>query len=395
MIHDVVVIGAGPAGSYAAYCLAVRGYDVVVLEEDPLVGKPTYCSGLIGLEAFAKHNLPINAIIRSFTAARFYSPYGTEALVSSDRPVAYVVDRGEFDRSLARQAQEAGARYRLATKCIGISHVDDGITAEIRGLEGEERIRARAGIVATGVKYNLLNGLGIARPKRFMEAAQVEVRMRDVKEVEVYLGRKISPGSFGWAIPLGNETVRLGICNGGKAIRYLQGLLENPLIKPRLLDQAPRIKSKPIPISPVKRSYLDHVLLVGDAAGQVKPTTGGGIHYSILCAEIAARTLDEAFRVGNFGERQMAMYESRWRKEIGVELRTGSFFRRLGGWLSDYQIDYLIRSYRNPALRDLVQRTAAFERHSGFILTLCCSQFFWDSFWARLKSKVFRPLSGE
>lgn len=389
-MHDVVVVGAGPAGSYAAYCLAVRGYDVVVLEEHPLVGTPINCSGLIGVEAFAKHDLPTSSILRSFDAARFFSPHAAEALVSADRPVAYVVDRGEFDRSLARQAQAAGARYQLGAKCIGISHVNGGIKVEIQAPEGAGQICAQAGVVATGVKYNVLNGLGIAGPGTFIEAAQAEVRMRDVKDIEVYLGREISPGSFGWAIPLGDERVRLGVCNGGKAITYLQRLLENPLVGPRLLERKPTIKSKPIPIAPVKRSYLDRVLLVGDVAGQVKPTTGGGIHYSILCSEIAAQTLDEAFRSGDFSDRQMARYESRWRREIGLELRVGFYFRRLGGWLSDYQIDHLIRSYRNPELRDLVKRTATFERHSGFIFALCCSRFSWDSLWAGIRSKIFR-----
>jgi geranylgeranyl reductase family protein len=391
--HDVVVIGAGPAGSYAAYCLAVQGYDVLVLEEHPLVGKPTNCSGLIGVEAFANHDLPTKSILRTFDAARFFSPRGAEALVSANRTVAYVVDRGGFDRSLAQQAEAAGASYRLGAKCLGISLADGGVQVKVRGLEGEEQFRARAAIVATGVKYGLLTDLGMARPERFIEAAQAEVRMKDVKEVEVYLGREISPGSFGWAIPLDDEKVRLGVCNGGRALWYLQKLLENPLVKPRLLDENPRIKSKPIPISPAKRSYLDHVLLVGDAAGQAKPTTGGGIYYGILCAEIAARTLDEAFASGDFSERQMARYESRWRREIGLELRVGAYFRRLGCWLSDGQIDHLIRSYKNPELRDLLQRTAAFERHSGFIFALCRSQIFWNAFWAAIRPKLSKLTS--
>src|SRR3990172_9694927 len=116
----------------------------------------------------------------------------------------------------------------------------------------------------------------MARPSRFIEASQTEVRMTGIKEVEVYLGRDISPGSFGWAIPVGDERVRLGVCNGKRAPEYLQRLLRNPLVGSRLLEENPTLKNKPIPIAPGKRSYLDHLLLVGDAAGQVKPTTGGG-----------------------------------------------------------------------------------------------------------------------
>ena len=391
-MHDVVVVGAGPAGSYAAYCLAIRGYDVVVLEEHPRVGEPTNCSGLVGAEAFEKHDLPTEAILGSFDAARFVSPRGAEALVSAGRTVAYVVDRAGFDRSLARQAQAAGATYRMGTRCLGISQTGGGIRVNVQDPEGQGEFEARAGIIATGVKYGLLEGLGMTRPSRFIEASQTEVRMTGVKEVEVYLGRDISPGSFGWAIPVGDERVRLGVCNGKRAPEHLQRLLRNPLVGSRLLEENPRLKNKPIPIAPGKRSYLDHLLLVGDAAGQVKPTTGGGIYYGILCAEIAARTLDEAFIAGDLSVRRMAVYESRWRKEIGLELSMGAYFRRLGAWFSDAQIDQLIRSYRDPELRDLVERTAAFERHSTFILALVRSEIFWGTIWGALKSRVLRSV---
>jgi geranylgeranyl reductase family protein len=389
-MHDVVIVGAGPAGSYAAYCLAIRGYDVVVLEEHPQVGEPTNCSGLIGVEAFARYDLPTDSVLGSFGGARFVSPRGAEAVVSADRTVACVVDRARFDRSLAEQAAAAGARYRLGTRCLRISHDDRALRVSVQGLDGAGQLRARAAIIATGVKYGLLAGLGLARPRSFVEAAQTEVKMRAVTDVEVYLGRDISPGSFGWAIPVGDGRVRLGVCNGKRAPEHLQRLLKHPLVGPRLLDDNPRVKNKPIPIAPARRTYLDHVLLVGDAAGQAKPTTGGGIYYGILCAELAARTLDGAFAAGDLGRSRLAQYERRWRGEIGLELQVGAYFRRLGAWLSDAQIDDLIRSYHDPELRDLVERTAAFERHSTFILALVRSGIFWSTLWRALKSRFFR-----
>jgi flavin-dependent dehydrogenase len=119
------------------------------------------------------------------------------------------------------------------------------------------------------------------------------------------------------------------------------------------------------------------MLLVGDIAGQVKPTTAGGIYYGIVCAGLAAETLDEALKRGSLGERSLASYERWWRRAIGRELRVGSYFRRLGGRLSDRQIDGLVRAYREPEFRELVQRTADFERHSRFILALPTSPIFW------------------
>lgn len=391
MQHDVIVVGAGPAGSYAACSLARRGYDVLVLEEHEAVGTPTNCSGLIGAEAFERYDLPRRSILRGFDSARFVSPAGHEALVSAGRTVAYVVDRAEFDRSLAEEAQAAGARYRLGTRCVALTRADGGLRADVRGPDGTiGAVWARAAVVGTGVKYGLLKTFGASLPRKFLNTAQAEVLMSGLSEVEVYLGRDISPGSFAWAIPLDGERAKLGVSNAAKPLVCMERLLHHPRISARLLDGRPHIKSKPIPISPAPRTTFDRVLLVGDAAGQVKPTTAGGIYYGIVCAEIAARTLDEAFRSGDLTQRTMARYEERWRKEIGRELRVGSYFRRLGGRLTDAQIDHLIRAYRNPDFRDLVHRSAVFERHSRFILALLTSPIFWAGLLAPIRSRLFR-----
>jgi flavin-dependent dehydrogenase len=156
----------------------------------------------------------------------------------------------------------------------------------------------------------------------------------------------------------------------------------------RLAGESPQIKTKPIPISPAARTYFERTLLVGDAAGQVKPTTAGGIYYGIVCADAAARALDYAFKRGDLGERALRTYERLWRREIGRELWVGRYFRRLGGVLSDRQIDRLIRAYREPEFRDLVRRTADFERHSRFILALLASPIFWAGLLDPIRSRL-------
>jgi flavin-dependent dehydrogenase len=232
--HDVIVVGAGPAGNYAAYCLARLGYDVLVLQEHQRVGEPVDCSGLIGAEAFERYDLPRRSILRGFDRARFISPGGCEAVVSAHRTVAYVVDLGEFDRSLAEQAQAAGATYRLGSRCVGISPVDWGVRATVSEAGGGVlKLGARAAILGTGVRYGVLQALGGSRPGRFLNTAQAELAMRDVNEVEVYLGREISPGSFAWAIPVDGQRVKLGMCNHGRVLTWMEWLLEHP----RVLDR--------------------------------------------------------------------------------------------------------------------------------------------------------------
>jgi digeranylgeranylglycerophospholipid reductase len=390
-MHDVVVVGAGPAGSQAAASLARRGYDVLVLEEHSQVGVPTTCSGLIGAEAFERFDLPRTSVIRGFDSATFVSPNGNAATVGADRVMAYVVRRCEFDQTMAQRATGYGARYLLRAQCVGLAVKNDGVevAAVQRGpAEGEAHLslKARAVVLATGIRYGLLQHLGLVRPSAFLQAAQAEVAVDGLERVEVFLGREVSPGNFAWAIPAGS-VARVGVCNGAGALHYLHRFLQHPAIAPRLRGPISPIKRKAIPIAQISQTFQERVLLVGDTAGQVKVTTGGGISYGILCGDLAAATLDRAFRLGDLSERSLSEYERRWRDEIGVELRVGSFFRRLGGMLSDEQIDWLIRAYHESDLPQLVKRWADFERHRKFILALCRSHVFFQLVWGCLRRR--------
>jgi digeranylgeranylglycerophospholipid reductase len=204
--------------------------------------------------------------------------------------------------------------------------------------------------------------------------------MEGVDRVEVYLGGEVAPGSFAWAIPAG-PLARVGVCNGAGAAHSLKRLLQHPSIAFRIRRPPDQIKQKAIPIANVSRSFLDRILLVGDTAGQVKVTTGGGISYGILGGDVAAATLDRAFHRGDLSTTTLREYERQWRQEIGVELRVGSFFRRVGGMLSDEQIDRLIRAYHDTDLPELVKRWADFERHRKFVLALCRSNIFFQLVW--------------
>jgi geranylgeranyl reductase family protein len=386
-MHDVIVVGAGPAGTQTAASLAQRGYTVLVLEEHPEIGVPTNCSGLIGAEAFERFDLPKASVIRGFDSATFFSPKGSSATVGADRVMAYVVRRCEFDKTMAQRALARGASFLLGVRCVGLERASDHVKVsavqqeEAEGDRAPMTLRARAVVLATGVRYGLLQDLGLERPSKFLQAAQAEVSMEGVDRVEIYLGREVAPGSFAWAIPAG-PSARVGVCNGAGAVHYLKRFLEHPSIAARIRRPITQIKRKAIPISGIRQSFRERILLVGDAAGQVKVTTGGGISYGILCGDLAAATLDRAFRLGDLTEGGLAEYERRWRQEIGPELRVGSFFRRMGGTLSDEQIDRLIRAYHHSDLPELVRRWADFEHHRKFIAALCRSTIFFQLVWS-------------
>jgi flavin-dependent dehydrogenase len=125
-----------------------------------------------------------------------------------------------------------------------------------------------------------------------------------------------------------------------------------------------------IPVLPVSRTYADRVLAVGDAAGQVKPTSGGGIYYGMLSAREAAGTVIEAFRRGDLGREGLAAYEKRWRARIGFDLRLGTLFRRLFARMTDRDLDELFRAMRSDRLLDRITEKVSFDWHREVILFL-------------------------
>jgi flavin-dependent dehydrogenase len=135
-------------------------------------------------------------------------------------------------------------------------------------------------------------------------------------------------------------------------------------------DSVPAPRRKMLPLGPVAKSYADRVVAVGDAAGLVKPTTGGGIYYGMLSGALAADVLDDGLRRDALGERHLRRYESRWRKRLGQEIRVGLAFRRIAARLTDESIDELIELARVDGVVPLLQETASFNWHRKAAIAL-------------------------
>ena len=129
-------------------------------------------------------------------------------------------------------------------------------------------------------------------------------------------------------------------------------------------------RQKALPLGPISCTYGDRVVVLGDAAGLVKPTTGGGIYYSLVSAELAADTLAGALADDQLDRERLASYETDWRKRLGPELRWQLVLRRIAQRLTDKDIDSLFELARTDGIMPIVRRTAAFNRHRGFIVAL-------------------------
>jgi len=367
-LYDVVVIGAGPAGTVCAYLTAKAGLSTLILEEHEAAGLFVNCTGIIGAEAFRRLNLPTEPILGSLQTITFYAPSGRSFRYDPGQPLAHVVSRLQFDQALAHLAQSEGAvfRYGYHARLIRV----DSHAVELRQREEDaEPVYAKSAVIATGFGSNLPLQAGLPGIKALVYGAQAEVEMNGLRDVEIYLGREIAPESFGWVVPLQPGIARVGLTTHKDAPRYFQALLRHPAIRSRLKTEHPKMLLSPIPIEPIECSYTDRVLVIGEAAGQVKTTTQGGIYYGMLCAAMAAETLQEAAKRQDFRARRLRRYDRAWRQAIGQELKTGLNLRQLFSRLSDTQIDAMVELGSRDDIIGLVKRLAQFDWHRELIQT--------------------------
>ena len=370
-MHDVAIIGGGLSGSFSALNLARQGLKVVVLEEHALSGEPRYCTGIIGQEAFTRFKLPLLPIQNSFSSAILHSPLGATVRLTHTEPQAFVINRALFDWALAERASSVGAEYRFNTKCVALEPASGRVVLTVQNGLKKEKIYAHTAILAAGTWYGLHTPLGLSRPKRLLDTAQVEVNADRISEVEVYFGRKVAPGSFGWAVPLEPGRARIGVSTYKNAGYYLVKLLESKAFLERIPGGQPmEIKRKVIPISPIKKTFGPRFLITGDSAGQVKPTTGGGIYYALLSAHLASENIISAFKTGDFSETHFSRYQAAWQKEIGMELRIGNIARKILSVLPDSKIDSLVRTLKDEDIMALIQKNANFDWHQKIITGL-------------------------
>ena len=367
-MYDVIVVGGGPIGGYTAYQLADQGFEVCLFEEDDEVGKNVICTGVIGTEAFKRFNLPRTAILSRIKSIIFFSPSFLTFDYTPSDAFAYVVDRHIFDSKILELAREKGVEVHLGRQVRGVKIEDSFGEVEIYGEDSLiKKLRAKVLVLATGVKYQLHKSLGLSPPPAFLQGVQAETEVKDLSHTEIYLGSEVCPGSFAWAVPLNHQRARIGLLTEKRGTFYLNNFLKS-MFEDRINEQDPRILQKSIAHGPVQRSVSDRVLAVGEAAGQVKTTTGGGIYYGLLCSEIAAEVLKQSFYKENLSFRQLVKYENLWKSKLGKELRVGKLARKIMGKLSDPQIDRIFKFLQKKAkIKELMERKVKFDYHSDLI----------------------------
>jgi geranylgeranyl reductase family protein len=365
-------VGAGPAGSYIAYELSSLGHDVAVFEEKSASGLNVCCTGIISTECFQSLDLGTDVILTEVNSAKFFSPSGRCLRLQTEKVQAYVVNRLLLDKAIASKAQSQGAQYFFSSPVIDIIPEKDSIQVETLCSGAREIFSARVVVLANGFKPRLPWKLGLGNIKSFLVGAQAEIEVKSVDEFEVYFGQEVAPGAFAWLVPTSTNKAYVGLLATSQAKLHLQKFLNNLIGQGRITSREVEIEQKAVPVGTLARSYGERVLVIGDAAGQVKPTTGGGIYFGHLGARIAVEVLDGAINSDNLTAGQLSRYQKRWKAKMGKELSRGYWARWAYAKLSDRQIEGIFNMFDSDGMAEALLNSDkfSFDWHSRLILTV-------------------------
>ena len=371
-LYDVIVVGGGPVGSYVAYKLVGMGYSVVVLEKKEKLGGRVCCAGIISQECVDSFAIDDSVVLRRANGAKLFSPSGKLLRLWRQETQACIVDRAAFDMNMAKRAQGRGAQYVLNSPVRDIEVVDDRVRVESVRQGEKLNLEGRAVVIVAGFGSGLVEKLGLGKIGDFVMGAQAEVEAVGVDEVEVYFGQETAPGFFAWLVPTSPQRALVGLAAHRSSSLYLRKLMSSLLVEGKIASAEPEPCYRAIPLKPLPRTYSHRLVVVGDAAGQVKPTTGGGIYYGLLCADIAASNLHRALGDDDLSAKSLASYERDWKSELGRELKIGYRARKFYERLSDRQIDRIFDIIKSSGIDEALLRAddLSFDRHGEVILRL-------------------------
>jgi geranylgeranyl reductase family protein len=386
---DVAIVGGGPGGLSAARRLAADGWTVTVFEEHDQIGTPVHCTGVLAEDVIAAMKLPAEAVLNPLSTVRFVAPAGHSFDYTTASTEAVVIDREVFDSTLARNAERAGVSVVRGERVIAIASTPNAVTLT---LADRDPVQARSVILACGANYAFQKRLGLGMPSTFLQSAQLELPADRLGDVEIHFGSEIAPKGFAWAVPVRRSYgtfARIGVMADADANLYFSRMLAR--VRERWAvavsdSLAPRRRM--LPLASVKRTYADRVLAVGDAAGLVKPTTGGGIYYSVVSGEIAAEVLGRQLAANDLSASALRQYEDGWRGRFQSEFTAQQALRFVAQRMRDADIDALFTLATTDGILPLVRQTARFNRHRDFILALLKHQPARRALFGRLASSV-------
>lgn len=334
--YDVVVVGAGPAGSMTAKTLAEKGVKVLVVEKRQEIGAPKRCAEGISLQGMKKSGIEPDPAwaLQKITGSVIYSPTGKALIVKPTGGAGYIVERKIFEKHLARDAIRAGARYLVKTTATDLIKEYGRISGVKLNSMGEEfTVSCKLVIAADGTDSKTARMAGLKTsnaPEDYHSGFQYEMaglKGYDEELLHIYFGNGLKPISYIWIFPKGGGVANVGVAviaknsgEGGRAKEFLDKFIEK---HPEIFEDASpiEINTGGIPVGePIDPMVSDGLMVVGDAAHQVNPIHGGGIALAMKAAKTAAEVAASAIKERNYSKERLSEYPKIWREGEGKKL---------------------------------------------------------------------------
>jgi flavin-dependent dehydrogenase len=350
---DAVVAGGSVAGLTFAAEAAKRGISVLVAEEHPEIGEPEKCDGLVSLRGLRRFGFaPDPQVVQNTIATGvIHSPSDKRISLSAGGMEVVVLDRSAYDKQIATTAESWGAKLRTGARAVLVKEELSGVTVKV----GQELFEAKYYVDCTGP--SALGRGGILSAAKY----EIEADWISEKEVEIFLDAEKYPGFFAWVIPFGYNKAKVGVAGQGiDSFGALDSFLSS---RPyRLLRRV----AAPIYVGgPVDRFVEGRKIRVGESAGQVKPTTAGGIMTSIAGGVLAARWASEAIQLGRPAE--LANYQPDWEARFMKEMKSMLRLRNVFMKLSNTDLESIVDALSSDRLLSKLSQ-ADFDFHASSLL---------------------------
>ncbi len=326
LFYDVVVIGAGPAGSMSALASAKQGVSVLMIEKRQEIGSPVRCAEGVSKRPLRELvDIDPKWVCAEIKGGRIFAPNGN--FITVDLPSeGLVLERKVFDRDLAMLAAKAGTDIWVKSRAIDVIKEDNKIAGVIvRRLDGDYAVKAKVVIAADGVESQVGRWAGLrtfSKPENIDTCAQYLMAGIDIDPnyCDFHIGHQIAPRGYAWVFPKGKNVANVGIGIGGHldsetAINYLDKFVKNKFGK-----SAPVVSCVfgSVPTAgTLSEIVLDGLMIVGDAAHQNDPVSGGGIINAMIAGNIAGEVAGKAIKSGDTSRSSLTEYERKWHKRIG------------------------------------------------------------------------------
>jgi digeranylgeranylglycerophospholipid reductase len=359
MKYDVVVVGARIGGSTASLFASKKGLDVLMIEKNQEIGTPVQCAEATSSSTFQTLEMEPSPkyVCSEIKGADVYAPDGTHGHLEGGYAEGFILERKIFDKHLAIESAKAGTDIMVKTRVKDLIRRDSKVCGVVATHMGHTlEIEADVVIAADGIESQVARKAGLKTqqtPSTLCSCAQYEMVGVDYDPhyLQFYFGREIAPGGYVWVFPKGDGVANVGVgvrSDTKTAYSFLRKFTAN-------MDATPvELNIGGVPVQgPVDKTYTDGLMVVGDAAGQVEPFTGGGIHVTAHCARIAGEVAVEAIEKDDTSRGFLKNYQKLWKKEVGKDLKESLKYRKIMDQLSDEEMNILAKFLKDQDLESI------------------------------------------